>query len=1081
MSESSLEQDLTDRLNSRSSVRPASLRRGEAGPRLASNAQQRYWCLHEFDPLQPTYSVPLGFHIRGDLSVDRFDRALTTIVARHSVFRTSLVMRDGVLWQDPMPAVTIRSTRLEAGSFTEAHRRAGIEAATALDLGRPPLLRSLVFRIAPDEHFLLLILHHAVCDAWSIALFFEELSTLYAAADTPDIEQPTFAYADYTDWQRQWLSSPRAEVQRQYWRARLGGSLPLLRLNYAAPARGERRRSGAVKSLPLDEELMPAISGLASLGRTTDFVVLLSAFLATLYRYALQDEIVVGVPVACRVPEETANIIGCFANTVAVRSQLRPRQSFSRLMEQTSNDMIDALTHQELPFDRVVGTLGLPRESDNNPLFQAMFVMEDAPLDGTLRLERAELTEVVVHSGTAKFDVTCSIRRKAGGFEGEIEYSLDVMNEASAARFADAFINLLYDAAFRPTAPIEELRMVAPAEGMLLIEAVRTSFETYPDFRPAHRHVEEQMRRTPDAIAIVAGGKSIRYDELNARANDLAWRLIGAGAGPETLIGIYLDRSIHMVVALLATLKSGAGYVPLDPGFPLERIRGICEHAALRFIVTEEAYRQELGSLPCCPILMFADTSGGGAKPDPGICLSPANVAYVYYTSGSTGTPKGVITDHVCAMSRLEWLRRRYPLARGDRVLHKTPLIFDVAIWEIFLPLMAGATILMADDGRESDVAHVGDLLSAEGTVLGHFVPSMLAAYLNHAPPRRYPDLNWVALSGEAVPRRTLEQFTQHFKIELHNHYGQSETSEVAAWEGTDCGGMTAVPIGRQIGIYRLHVLDAALNPVPPGVPGELCVAGIGGLARGYHSSAALTAAKFVPHPYPVLPGERLYRTGDLVRLSESGVIEHLGRLDFQTKIAGCRVEPAEIEMVLNTYPSVSASAAVIRSDGSVDQLIAYVVGDRGALAGLAAHAERVLPRYMLPAAYVFVDRLPLTPSGKLDRRSLPAPTASDFSARVRDQAAQSRLEEELISLWKQTLGLDKLGRTDNFFTVGGNSLNAIKVLHKIRDTFEIDVSVRDFFTSPTVEGLASLVEDALVRLVGSLSDAEAEWRLREG
>ncbi len=568
---------------------------------------------------------------------------------------------------------------------------------------------------------------------------------------------------------------------------------------------------------------------------------------------------------------------------------------------------------------------------------------------------------------------------------------------------------------------------------------------------------------------------------LNARANALARRLRDEGAGPERTIGVCVDRSIELVVALLAILKAGAAFVPLDASFPAERIARIAQDARPLLLVTQARHRALLAEIGT-PLLVVDDAAQRAETlADPGVAVSADDAAYVYYTSGSTGLPKGVVIEHRCAMNRLEWLRRRYPLALGERVLHKTPLIFDVAIWEIFIPLMAGATILMADPGAESDAAHIAKLLGRERTVLAHFVPSMLDAYLSVAPPAAYPGLRWVNLSGEGVSKRLLERFDRDFTAEFHNCYGQTETSEVAAWEGRAAQAGASVPMGRQIGIFRLHVLDDALGPVPPGVPGELCVAGIGGLARGYHAQPGLTAERFVPNPFALAPGERLYRTGDLVRLSETGQLTYLGRRDQQTKIRGCRVETGDVEAALGRHASVGACAVVARTDGSGPaQLVAYVVSERPDADALGAHAEHTLPTYMRPAAYVFVDRLPRTPSGKLDRARLPAPAAADFEARAHEEAAETALERELLALWKSVLGLDKLGRADNFFTVGGNSLKSIQVLARIKESFGVELSVREFFAAPTVAGLAARIEAALVEWVASLPAAEVEQRLSE-
>ena len=539
-----------------------------------------------------------------------------------------------------------------------------------------------------------------------------------------------------------------------------------------------------------------------------------------------------------------------------------------------------------------------------------------------------------------------------------------------------------------------------------------------------------------------------------------------------------MERSIDLVVALLAVLKTGAAFVPLDPTQPFDRMWQIAQDGGLAAIVTGKAPLPLLSQLPL-PIVSEPSGSVHVAKPEVNISLD--NAAYVYYTSGSTGAPKGVVLDHRAAMNRLEWLKRRYPLSSGNRVIHKTPLIFDVSIWEIFGTLSAGATILLADAGREADVAHVGSLLSTPGTVFAHFVPSMLDAYLICTPPRKYPHLRWVQVSGEALPTRVVERFSGHFAAELHNLYGQTETSEVAGWEGRMCTGLSGAPIGKQIGIYRLYVLDESLTPVPPDVPGELCVAGLGGLARGYHGLAGLTAEKFVPNPFAVRSGERLYRTGDLVVVDEDGLLRFRGRIDEQTKIRGCRVEIGEIELIVSRHASVRACAVVSRQDESgSNELIAYVVGDRNALDELAAHVEGHLPRYMHPAVYVYLTgALTVTSSGKLNRRALPAPQPSDREARMTNQPPCGALEKQIAEKWKQVLQLESVGRTANFFTIGGNSLKCNQVLSWISASFDIEVKIRDFFLAPTIEGLARAMKKSAVEMVETLCDDEVQFYLR--
>lgn len=1054
-------------------MRAPALRRAALPRRLASSSQQRLWFLSKLHPGLASYSIPLGYRIRGDFSIERWDAALTTVLARHEALRTGLIMRDGHLWQEVAPPPeALRSKRVVAASFDEALQRARGEARVPFDLTAPPLVRSLYVRVDSSEALVVLNVHHAVFDAWSLAIVWRELAALYAGA-TLENEAPSFQFGDYSDWQRAWLGGREAEAQRAFWRDRLGGALPPLRLHPTTTREDERPFEGGIVGLTVDSRTRLAVEEAATRYGTTPFVVMLSAFVAVLHRYTRQEEIVVGVPASCRSLPETENVVGYFANTVALRLRCERGLTFAGLLGRTSTALSEALAHQELPFDEVVAALDLPREPDQNPVFQAMFVMQTTPADRGPCLPGASVEEVAVHAGAVKVEVTCAIRTTADGFEGELEYARDVLTPGMADGLMHSLLALVDDAARRTNAPLVELRTVDRVSADAIAAAANRRFDVFSELRPIHVEIEAQSRRTPDAVAVEAGGRSVRYAELNARANRLARRLVAAGAAPESLVGICVDRSIELAVALLAVLKTGAGFVPLDVGSPIERIRTIAADAGFASIVTEERHANRLAALTV-PLVLA--TEGGERSDDLEIPVSLKNVAYVYYTSGSTGVPKGVVIDHRCAMTRLAWLRSRYPLSVGDHVLHKTPLVFDVAIWEMFGPLVTGATVLMADAGSEADVAHLGWLLSR--VVFAHFVPSMASAYLDGAAPgsRRYPALRWVQLSGEAVSMQLYERLRQHFAVEVHNLYGQTETSEVAGWEGDDASSAVRAPIGRQVGAYRLFVLDDALQPVAHGATGELFVAGVGGLARGYHDRPELTAERFLPNPYAVEPGERLYRTGDLVRLVDGGALEYLGRVDEQVKVRGCRVETGEVEAILARAPRVRGCAVVaVPDEAGTNELVAYVTGERLAVADLRDHAKRLLPAYMLPATYVVLERLPLTSSGKLDRLRLPPPRACDREVAATDEAPRSPLEEQLVLLWKRVLGVNRLGPRDSFFAAGGNSLRCVQVLAHVKATFGVEISLRSFFAAPTVEALAASVERGLVDLVTSMSDADAK------
>ncbi|XVQ07063.1 non-ribosomal peptide synthetase [Spirillospora sp. CA-255316] len=769
--------------------------------------------------------------------------------------------------------------------------------------------------------------------------------------------------------------------------------------------------------VPVGGDLRREVDTAASRTGGGAFAVLFAAYLAVTYRHTRREEIAVrigDVTVPCDVPSG-----GNFADLVGEASR-----GLARKPAAGGGDTVDAAA--------IVAALG---------------------------------AETAVDTGT--FADAEAAGHHFAAIETRDGWDVEFGPHGDAA----AYLALLADAVRRPHAAIAGLAMLSEDEAAATAERINVAHEVYPGLRPVHDAFEAVAACEPGLIAVRQGPVEVTYGELDRRANLLARRLGELGVGPESRVAVLTERSPDLLVALLGIWKAGAAFVPLDPRMPVQRISVIARDAGIAAFVTQERFLERLADAPAPAVVVQRD----GADRAPGVRVSLANTAYVYYTSGSTGTPKGVVIDHRCAAGRLEWLARRYGLRPGDRVVHKTPLIFDVAIWEIAGPLSAGATVALADPGAEADVAHLGALLSADATVFAHFVPSMLSAYLNLAPARRYPDLRWVQLSGEAVPTRLLEQFTEHFGAEFHNLYGQTETSEVAAWEGRSHTGGPRVPIGRQIGVYRLFVLDEDLNPVPPGVPGELCVSGLGGLARGYHGRPGLTADRFVPHPYPIAPGERLYRTGDLAVADADGVLTHLGRLDDQTKIRGCRVEVGEVEAVLSRHEAVQDCAVVARPDEEGDnQLVAYLVGDGASAAELAAHAEHHLPDYMLPAVYVALESLPLGPSGKLDRGRLPAPSAENRAALEPADEPLGPVEQVLAELWKEILEADGVGVSAGFFSVGGNSLKALQMLNRVTEMFGVDYAVSDFFAGPTIAEMAAAIERSLAERVAGLSDDEA-------
>ncbi|WP_406643191.1 amino acid adenylation domain-containing protein [Amycolatopsis sp. WGS_07] len=1043
---------------------------GEHGEwRPASRGQAALWYLDQLQQGAATYAVPLGYWIAGPLDFERMDAALTALVERHEALRTTLADRDGRVWSRLRPPEPVRTAVVSAADHADAVRLAEAEAARPFDLSAGPLLRSSCYRVGDEEHLWLLDVHHSAFDAWSLGVFWREFAALYQDRPLPEL---SVRFADYVAWQENWLGSEEADAQRRYWTEQLDGGAPAPEPGKPTGAEGQ---TGFAIPLGLAGVELDAVERVAGACGSTRFGVLLAGFLAALHRMAgAADDVVVGVPMAGRVRPGTEDLVGYLVNTVPLRMRFTPGMRFSELVERTDAALAEALSRQDLPFAEMVGGLDRGGDAAGNPVFQTMFVFESTPMDGGGDIAGLEIAEQQLHSGTAKVALTCTLRTDGGTLAGEVEYADRRFDRPSAERWQDGMVTLLEAALTDPSAPLDELPLLPAESAAAQLAAINAGHEDRAAAETLlHDGFAAALARDPDAVAVQAWTSSVSYAELDARAEAIATALAAVGAGPESVVGVCVPRSVESIAAVLGVLRAGAGFVPLDAGYPAERLRWMAADCEMAAVVAAGTPPAGLEGLPVVDPGAPNAGEGRGA-----VRIHPRNTAFVYYTSGSTGRPKGVVIDHGCAASRVEWIARRYELEPGKHVAHKTPLIFDVAIWEIFSTLSAGATIELAEAGSETDVPYLAELLAEPGTVLAHFVPSMLDMYLATVPAAKYPDLACVQTSGEAVPSALLERFAAHFDVDLHNAYGQTETSEVALWTGRSCpdGG---VPMGRAVNGYRLYVLDGALAPVPLGVVGELYVAGVNGLARGYLGQPELTAQRFLPHPCPVVPGERLYRTGDLSWLDDEGVLHYAGRADGQAKVRGVRVEPGEIEAVAQRHPAVERAVVTVREDEpGVKEIVAYLVAPDAFVPDVAEYVAGYLSQYLLPAVYVKVDALPLTPSGKVDRRALPAPTIRDREARTSASEVASLIEAEVAEVWCDLLQVSQLGRNQNFFTVGGTSLSALQLLQRIKTRFGVAISVRQFFDAPTIAGVASCLETALAAEVATLSDDDVAERL---
>jgi amino acid adenylation domain-containing protein len=1039
-------------------------RRSQRGAAPASLAQERLWVLDQLHP--GVYHVSAAARLEGALDVGALEQALRAVVARHDILRARFVVSDGALVQVSGPASEAAAFVLEriplGGQTPDARREEAREALTRalcrpFDLGTGPLLRAGIVTVDIHEHELLLAMHHLVCDGWSRDVLVRELALAYTAVLRADPVPPPallVQYADYAAWQRARVDATEA-AQLAWWVAQLEG-IPPLDLPIARPRPPERRFRGAQHPIVLSTESVRALSTFCRAHRETPFTVLLSAFVALLHRYTGQDDIGVGTSVADRGRPELDALIGPFLNTIVVRGRPRASLPFRALAQAIGVTLRDAQAHADIPFGRVVRGLGAGQDPQRNPVFQALFDLQDAP-DERIELPGVRLFPLRLDTGTAKLDLALHLWASREGFHGWIEYDTDLFEGVAIARMASHFDHLLRSIG-GGEAPIGTLPILPPAERRQVLVTWNGPSVAYGGPEALHRLVEAQVARSPDAIAVVFEGDRLTYRELDQRADRLARRLVNAGVGPESIVGVHVDRSLALVVALLAILKAGGAWLPLDPDLPAERRASMIADAAPTIVLLADGG----GAAPFGTATLYVSAAGDSATEGsaPLVATSPTNLAYVIYTSGSTGQPKGVQIQHDGICNRLAWMQAAYGLTPADRVLHKTPIGFDVSVWELFWPLITGARLVLARPGGQRDPRYLAQLIRDEGVTTVHFVPSLLAAFVDEPALSDCVSLARVFCSGEALSPDVAARFAARSEAALHNLYGPTEASvDVTAW--TWRPGSTRVPIGSPIANIRIYILDPRLEPVPIGVPGELYIGGIG-VARGYLGRPGLTADAFVPDPFAPSDGGRLYRTGDRARHLEDGAIEFLGRNDDQVKIRGVRIEPAEIEMELRRHAAVGACAVVARphSAGGL-RLTAYVVPRAGTMPPadvLRRHLAVRLPESMIPTGFVSVATLPRQPSGKVDRRALLAlPAEQAFVARAAlVTPPRSASEHGLARIWCAVLGVDRVGVHDNFFALGGDSIRGIAVVAQARAA-GFDVTLRRLFNEPTIAALASL------------------------
>jgi amino acid adenylation domain-containing protein len=1061
-------------------IRPAD--RTEDPP--LSFAQERLWFIDRLEPGNPVYNMPFPLRMRGPLDAAALERALGEMVRRHEVLRTRFVLVDGRPVQRIEPAdgwrlpVDVVDALADDAREAEVAARVGEWVAARFDLERGPLFRARLLRAAADDHVLLIGMHHSVSDGWSMGVFWRELMALYRAfrdgLPSPLPELP-IQYADFAVWQRGWLHGDALERQVAWWRAHLAGAPALLELPTDRPRPPMQSHRGGAVSFVIPAEVAEPVRVLARRSGATLFMALMAAWQVLLARWSGQDDVVVGTPVAGRTRGETEGLIGFFVNTLAVRGSLGDDPTFAALLARVREATLGAYAHQDLPFERLVQEIQPSRSLGHSPVFQAMLVLQNVPDEGEgtfaddLRLEGVGGGD---GAGVAKVDLTLGLMEAPdGSLHAALEYAADLWDRPTMERIAGHFVHLMKSAPIAPEAPVSALPLM-PAEERRAVQAMSAGPDAPPAAPSVHRGVALQAARTPDAVALVFGGETMAYGELDRRANRLAHRLRRLGVGPEVRAGVCMERGMEMVVSLLAVLKAGGAYVPLDPDYPAERLSYMLDDAGVAVLLTQPRLLDRLPEHGGVTVAVDAELSCAAGEPDdaPEDAASADGLAYVIYTSGSTGRPKGAAIPHGALASQMAWWQSAFPLGADDRVLQKTPLSFDPAGTEIWAPLLAGAAVVLAEPGGHREPAYLARAIREHGVTMVQAVPAQLRALLEAGAFDEGATLRRVFAGGEALGASVARSVADALpSAQVVNLYGPTETCITAVFhpfraEDAD----DAVPIGRPVAGTAARVLDRALRPVPVGVPGELFIGGAQ-VGRGYPGRAALTAERFVPDPFSAEPGTRMYRTGDRVRWRADGALDFLGRMDFQVKLRGFRIEPGEVEAELLRHPAVAAAAAMVRSGAAGPRLVAYVVPRAGVsapdAAALRAFLAGTLPEHMVPAAFVAMEALPLTGSGKTDRNALPEPDADAGAEYV---APRTQTEQVLAAVWAELLGVARVGVADGFFDLGGHSLLATRVVSRVRGDLGVEVPVRALFEHPVLGAFAGEVDRLLRASAGT-------------
>ena len=1071
------------------------LPRPNSEPAPLSFGQEQLWFLSQIQD-NTTYNLPLALQISGSLNISVLEQVITEIVRRHEILRTNFQQIEGKNLQVIRPEINISLQVINLEQITAKQQLQNVERLInqetdkIFNLSEDDLFQSTLYQLNQNSYILLLNMHHIISDGWSIGILLQELSTLYGAylagnkSPLPDLQ---IQYADYAIWQKEKFTSEIREKQLNYWKQQLADIPPLLELPTDKPRPPIQSFRGGIWEFSINSNLSQKIRTLTQQSDATLFMTMLAAFVILLYRCSGQDDILIGSPMAGRNRQEIQSLIGYFVNTVVLRTKLTGNPNFREILNQVRQVATDAHNYQDIPYNQVVEALNPQRNLSYNPVFQILFDLQHSLTD-KLQLPGLTLQPFLGEHSISKFDLSLIIEDRGTELIGAWEYSSDLFTQETISRITENFQTLLNGIVNNPETPINQLPIISAFEQQQILEKWNNTQQDYPESFCIHELFTQQVIKTPDAIAVKFGNQQLTYTQLNQKANQLANYLQNCGVTSEVLVGLYLERSLDILIAILAILKAGGAYLPLDPKYPQTRLTDILNDSQVSIILTQEKLLTSLssplprGETPLTPyqgkiILLDTDLTIISQQniETPISAIKPDNLAYVIYTSGSTGKPKGVMITHQNIVNHATSIIDKYQINSHDRILQFTTFIFDVAAEEIFPAWLSGATLIICPQEMVTNLIEFSQFLAQESLTVVNLPTPYWQEWVLEIDRKvsQIPDSLRLVITGSdqvlpeklALWQKLVTEKRQN--IQWINAYGLTETTITSTVYqlpvNYQLNTTHSVPIGRPIANTEIYILDQNLQPVPIGIPGELHIGGAG-LARGYLNRKQLTNEKFISNPISSSKSSRLYKTGDLARYLPDGNIEFLGRIDYQVKIRGFRIELGEIEAVLAQHPLVKSSAVIVREiQPGNKQLVAYVVTEdhSNIQQDLRSFLKQNLPDYMLPAFFVRLAELPLTPTGKINRRALSA-LMLELNHEIDYILPRNPLEQKLAEIWCQVLGLEKVSVEENFFDLGGHSLATIQIISRIRETLKIDLPLQYLFTEPTIAGLTKIINQLL-------------------